>query len=308
MFSYRHAFHAGNHADVLKHLVLTQLLDYMVQKDGATMFVDTHAGGGIYALDSTQATRNAEYKTGITRVWDKKEKELPAAVWRYLEVIRSFNSDGQLRAYPGSPFIAEKLLRPQDRLRLFELHHNESKILTENLRKLEAQSTSSGRGKRVMVERDDGFAALKALLPPPSRRGLVLIDPPYEDKNDYRRVKDVLEDAIARFPTGTYAVWYPILHRMESRQLPERLKRLPGKDWLHVTLSISEPSPDGFGLTGSGMFVVNPPWTLETQLRELMPSLTTMLTAGPGASFVVESGAPVTGVGARRGRSLPSQA
>ncbi|MDO8298950.1 23S rRNA (adenine(2030)-N(6))-methyltransferase RlmJ [Lacisediminimonas sp.] len=306
MFSYRHAFHAGNHADVLKHLVLTQLLDYMVQKDGAVMFVDTHAGGGIYSLGSPQASRNAEYQSGISRLWGRKD--LPAPLARYVEAVRGYNTGDQLRSYPGSPFIAAKLLRPLDRLRLFELHHNESKVLVENMRKLDAHAPAGGRGKRVMVEREDGFTALKALLPPPSRRGLILIDPPYEDKMDYRRVKDVLDDALGRFPTGTYAIWYPLLQRMEARQLPERLKRMPGKDWLNVTLSISEASPDGFGLTGSGMFIINPPWTLEAELRELMPTLTTLLTAGPGANFVLESGAPVTGVGARRGRALPTQA
>ena len=300
MFSYRHAFHAGNHVDVLKHLVLTQLLDYMVQKDGAVMFVDTHAGGGIYALDGPQASRNAEYQSGISRLWDRKD--MPATLARYVDLVRTFNDGDKLRFYPGSPFIAEKLLRPQDRLRLFELHVNEVKILADNMRKLEAQAAAGGRGKRVMIERQDGFTGLKALLPPPSRRGLILIDPSYEDKNDYRRVKEMLDDALGRFPTGTYAIWYPILQRMESRQLPDRLKRLPGKDWLHVTLSISEPAPDGFGLTGSGMFIINPPWTLETQLRELMPMLTSALTAGPGADFALESGVPVTGVGARRGR------
>jgi 23S rRNA (adenine2030-N6)-methyltransferase len=144
-----------------------------------------------------------------------------------------------------------------------------------------------------MIQKADGFVGLKALLPPPSRRGLVLIDPPYEVKDDYRRVKDTLADALVRFATGTYAVWYPVLQRMESRQFPDKLKRLQGKDWLNVTLSISAPMPDGFGLHSSGMFVINPPWTLEPLLRELMPFLVKALGRDAGATFTLESGTPV---------------
>jgi len=141
-----------------------------------------------------------------------------------------------------------------------------------------------------MIYRGDGFAGLKALLPPPSRRGLVLIDPPYEDKGDYRRVYETLRDALPRFATGTYAVWYPLLQRIESRQLPERLKRLPAASWLHATLSIGAPAPDGFGLRGSGMFILNPPWTLEATLRELLPQLVELLGVDAGAGFTLESG------------------
>ena len=141
-----------------------------------------------------------------------------------------------------------------------------------------------------MVYRGDGFQGLKALLPPPSRRGLVLIDPPYEDKRDYTHVAQVLADALTRFPTGTYAVWYPVLQRNESRQLPERLKRLGAKSWLNVTLAILGPAPDGFGLHNSGMFILNPPWTLEAQLKEVMPYLIEVLGVDDTAEYVLESG------------------
>lgn len=302
MFSYRHAFHAGNHADVLKHTVLIQLLDYMTQKEGAIMFVDTHAGAGIYSLEGGQAAKTAEYASGIAKLWDKKG--LPPALARYLDVVRAFNASSKLRYYPGSPFIASDVLRSQDRLRLFELHPTEGKILNNNAAELATRGPQPVRGKRVMVEQADGFIGLKALLPPPSRRALVLIDPPYEDKNDYRKVRDVLNDALTRFVGGTYAVWYPVLQRMEARQLADRLKRLPGKDWLHVSLTTKEVGPDGFGLAGSGMFIINPPWTLENELRQLLPQLVELLADGPGASFTLEAGAPVTGVGQRRGRPL----
>ncbi|HYD80510.1 MAG TPA: 23S rRNA (adenine(2030)-N(6))-methyltransferase RlmJ [Paucimonas sp.] len=295
MFSYRHAFHAGNHADVLKHTVLIQMLRYLNQKETPYMVVDTHAGAGVYALDGDYASKNAEYETGISRLWERKD--LPEALADYVGLIKSMNPNGRLRYYPGSPYCAEKVLREQDRLRLFEMHPTEGRILEDNFRKLEAheaaQGRGGGRGKRVLVQKSDGFLGLKALLPPPSRRGLVLIDPPYEDKNDYRRVRDALTDALARFATGTYAVWYPVLNRNESRQLPDKLKQLPCKDWLDVTLSISGPVPDGFGLRSSGMFILNPPWTLEKTLRGLMPYLVEVLGTDAAAGFTLESGVPV---------------
>ncbi|WP_413460070.1 23S rRNA (adenine(2030)-N(6))-methyltransferase RlmJ [Herbaspirillum huttiense] len=293
MLSYRHAFHAGNHADVLKHMVIIQLMRYLGQKDPAYMVIDTHAGAGVYALDGDYASKNAEYETGIAKLWDRKD--LPAMVKEYVDLVRSLNPSGKMRYYPGSPYCAEKTMREQDRLRLFEMHPSEVKVLEDNFRKLEAHAAAQGqrpaaRGKRVMVYRGDGFQGLKALLPPPSRRGLVLIDPPYEDKRDYTHVAQVLADALTRFPTGTYAVWYPVLHRNESRQLPERLKRLGAKSWLNVTLAIHGPAPDGFGLHNSGMFILNPPWTLEAQLKEVMPYLIEVLGVDDTAEYLLESG------------------
>ncbi|MGE5651229.1 MAG: 23S rRNA (adenine(2030)-N(6))-methyltransferase RlmJ [Bacillota bacterium] len=297
MLSYRHAFHAGNHADVLKHTVLIQLLRYLGQKDAAYMYIDTHAGAGVYELDTGYAAKSAEYETGIARLWERKD--LPPALGEYLQLVKEMNPSGKMRYYPGSPYCAEKVLREQDRIRLFELHPSDGKILEDNFRKLEAHAAAQGqrsgaRGKRVMIQKGDGFTGFKALLPPPSRRGLVLIDPPYEVKDDYRKVKETLDDALKRFATGTYAVWYPVLQRMESRQLPDKLKRLPANGWLNVTLSISGPAPDGFGLRSSGMFIINPPWTLEPMLRELMPYLVAALGTDDKAGFTLESGATVT--------------
>ncbi|SNS27922.1 23S rRNA (adenine2030-N6)-methyltransferase [Noviherbaspirillum humi] len=293
MLSYRHAFHAGNHADVLKHMIAIQLMRYFGQKETPTMYIDTHAGAGIYALDTGYAAKNAEYANGIAKLWDRKD--LPAPLKEYVDLVKALNPSGKMRYYPGSPYCADRALRPQDRIRLFELHPSDAKILEDNFRKLEQGAAASGqrpavRGKRVMVEKGDGFTGLKALLPPPSRRGLVLIDPPYEVKEDYRRVRDTLVDALGRFPTGTYAVWYPVLQRMESRQMPEKLMRLPAQDWLNVTLSIRTPTPDGFGLHSSGMFILNPPWTLEPMLREVLPYLVSALGEDEGASFTLEVG------------------
>ncbi|MDP9108752.1 MAG: 23S rRNA (adenine(2030)-N(6))-methyltransferase RlmJ [Pseudomonadota bacterium] len=304
MLSYRHAFHAGNHADVLKHVVTMQLLSYLNQKDAPYMYIDTHAGAGVYTLDGAYAAKNAEFDSGVTPLWGRKD--LPKPLQDYITLIRKMNPSGKLRYYPGSPYCADQTMREIDRLRLFELHPADARILQENFDKVEAHAAAQGqrpttRGKRVMIHKGDGFLGLKALLPPPSRRGLVLIDPPYEDKGDYRRVKDTLADALVRFATGTYAVWYPVLQRMESRQLPDKLKRLPANGWLNVTLTVSTPMPDGFGLHSSGMFVINPPYTLEPMLKELMPFLVKSLGRDDGAGFTLESGATLaTHTGTRR--------
>lgn len=292
MLSYRHAFHAGNHADVLKHAVLVQLLRYLSQKEVALNYIDTHAGAGVYALHRADAAKNAEYESGIARLWGRKD--LPESLADYVNIVREFNGGEKLRYYPGSPWIAETVLRDKDRLRLFELHPSESRILTSNVRKLEENARANGRatrerGKRIMIEPSDGFDGIKALLPPPSKRACVLIDPPYEVKDDYRRVTNMLNDALERFPAGTYAIWYPALVRRESQQLPQKLKRLPVKDWLHVSLSVSKPHADGQGLRESGMFIINPPWTLEKSLEEMMPYLRDALQQDEGASYVLES-------------------
>lgn len=298
MLSYRHAFHAGNHADVLKHFVQIQLHEYMNQKDTAYTYIDTHSGAGVYALDSGYASKNAEYETGIAPLWERTD--LPKGLDSYVALVKGLNPSGKMRYYPGSPYCADKAMREQDRLRLFELHPADFKILTDNFRKVEEHLAQNGvrpttRGKRVLTERGDGFHGLKTLLPPPSRRALVLIDPPYEDKQDYRKVRDALEEALGRFPTGTYAIWYPVLQRLESRQFADKLKRLPAKEWLNVTLTVSTPGPDGFGLHSSGMFILNPPYTLEPTLRQVMPYLVQVLGKDAGATFLIEKGTQVTG-------------
>ena len=301
MLSYRHAFHAGNHADVLKHFVQVQLHLYMNQKDVAYTYIDTHSGAGVYALDSFQATKTGEYDTGIGLLWNASD--VPEALKPYLDLVKGMNPSGKMRYYPGSPYVADQMSRLDDRLRLFELHPADVKILNENVRKAEAHRAEQGeraRGKRVIIEHGDGFQSLKKLLPPPSRRALVLIDPPYEVKDDYKKVRDALEEALGRFPAGMYAVWYPVLQRMESRQFPEKLKRLPAKEWLNVTLTVSTPGPDGIGLHSSGMFILNPPYTLEAMLRETMPYLVQVLGKDAGARFTIERGTQVTGAASGR--------
>ena len=279
MLSYRHAFHAGNHADVLKHLVLIELTRYLGQKDKPFWVVDTHAGAGAYALDSAHASKLAEYREGVGRLWERKDH--PPAVADYMALVRRLNPSGGLKVYPGSPFFALWTLREQDRLRLFELHSKDARLLAENF---------AHAGKQVVVSPTDGFAGLKALLPPPPRRGLVLIDPSYEEKQDYERVVKALKEGLSRFSGGTYALWYPQLTRLEAHELPQRLKRLPAK-WLHVALRVREPAKDGFGMHGSGMFVINPPWTLHDTLTGVMPYLVSTLGSDSGAGYVLEQSA-----------------
>jgi 23S rRNA (adenine2030-N6)-methyltransferase len=277
MLSYRHAFHAGNHADVLKHFIEAQLLRYLAQKEKPFWYIDTHAGAGCYSLVEGYATVNAEYQSGIARLW--LCAALPASLADYVTLVKAMNPDGQMRLYPGSPLIAQKLLRPQDKMHLFELHPSDAELIQKNF----------AQYKQATLYQSDGFSALKALLPPLPRRALVLIDPPYEDKKDYQRVITALRVGLERFATGIYAVWYPLLQRPESRQLPEQLKQLPVKNWLNVSLSVHKPSEDGFGMHGSGMFILNPPWTLHQTLQQVMPCLSELLSqGGRGDQFMLE--------------------
>jgi 23S rRNA (adenine2030-N6)-methyltransferase len=276
MLAYRHAFHAGNHADVLKHLVLVQVLRHMNLKDSRYWMIDTHAGAGGYALHEGPAQKNAEYAEGIARLWTRTDA--PPAVADYLALIREFNSAALLH-YPGSPAIAHRLLRPQDKLWLFELHPSDHRLL---------DATFAAR-QGVQVRCADGFVALKSLLPPPTRRAVVLLDPSYELKTDYAALRNTLSDALTRFASGTYAVWYPVLQRRESHLLPQQLRRIAGAaDWLDVRLQVAAPDASGFGLLGSGMFVINPPWTLHSTLRGLLPWLTGVLGQYNGAHFALE--------------------
>jgi 23S rRNA (adenine2030-N6)-methyltransferase len=275
MLSYRHAFHAGNHADVLKHYVFSLVLDYFNQKDKPYWVIDTHAGAGMYALNSDFAQKNAEFESGIARLI--AAKNLPESLADFVNLIKNFNENNALNFYPGSPKIAEHYLRADDKLRLYELHPSDYKILIENF---------SNRGRQVKIEMQDGFSGIKACLPPPSKRAVVLIDPPYELKTDYQAVVDCIKDSLKRFATGTYLIWYPILQRPEPVQMIEDLTHL-STNWLHINTSIHAPSSEGFGMHGSGMFIVNPPYTLPRVLEETMPILRDLLAQDSSASFTL---------------------
>jgi 23S rRNA (adenine2030-N6)-methyltransferase len=295
MFSYRHAFHAGNHADVLKHIVLLAVLRYMTQKDTALNVFDSHAGAGLYRLDGDYAKTSAEASEGFLKLIANKPKEAFApAIQDYVEMVAGFNHGGSWTVYPGSPFIIQRLLHGRDKLKLFELHPTDTKTLTANIAQLEA-------GRQVAILREDGFEGLKKFLPPPSRRALVLCDPSYEVKHDYARVQAMIVDAMLRFPTGTYAVWYPIIPRPEAHDVPKKLKTLANKSsksWLSVSLTVknSKLTQDAEGevvrpgLPASGMFLINPPHTLKALLKDAMPQLVAALGQDQHAAFTLESG------------------
>jgi 23S rRNA (adenine2030-N6)-methyltransferase len=292
MFSYRHAFHAGNHADVLKHTVLIAMLRHMALKDAAVVAIDTHAGAGLYRLDSDYAQTSGEASEGVLKLFENNN--LSPALQDYVDVIRSFNRGSQSRVYPGSPFIIQQLLRQQDRLKLFEIHPSDIKALSGNVEQLDA-------GRQVAVFREDGFEGVKKFLPPPSRRALVLCDPSYEIKSDYARVVEMVADSLKRFATGTYAVWYPVIPRPEAHDVPRKLKTLAnklGKPWLHATLTIksskttvnAQGDTERPGLPASGMFVINPPYTLKEALKPALPEMVKALGLDRNAAFTLDSG------------------
>jgi len=286
MFSYRHAFHAGSHADILKHLTMIHLVEYLQEKPGALTIIDAHAGAGIYSLKDGFAVVSKEAEGGIFRLLKFVEAGNTTAksVKKYLALVQADSMGNELTTYPGSPFILARLLRPQDRLKLFELHPKEIDILRHNVRELT-------QAKQIDVYAEDSFTRLKGLVPPPSRRGLVLIDPSYEDKQDYRYLELALEEALQRFVTGCYAIWYPIISRRESAGLPDRMKKIAAshtRSWLQAELRV-ENAPGERRLQASGMFIINPPWTLEKHLSEALPTLTKALGVDAGAQFLLKS-------------------
>ncbi len=316
MFSYRHAFHAGNHADVLKHTVLIAVLKHLTLKEAPLAVFDTHAGAGLYRLDGDYAQTSGEAAQGYLRlVGSSKDPSrsspsqttgadsvnpnatpparLPPALQDYLELIGGFNLKGSNNIYPGSPFIIQRFLRERDKLKLFELHPTDSKTLTANIAQLEA-------GRQVSVLREDGFEALKRFLPPPQRRALVLMDPSYELKSDYALVADAIADSLARFAIGTYVIWYPIIPRPEAHDLPRRLKSAAvraERSWLNATLTVkSSKMPSSLsvdakrpGLPASGVFVINPPHTLKECLGAALPKLVEGLQQDANARMALES-------------------
>ncbi|MBW8846582.1 MAG: 23S rRNA (adenine(2030)-N(6))-methyltransferase RlmJ [Burkholderiales bacterium] len=283
MLAYRHAFHAGNHADVLKHLVLTRVLRYMGEKDKPYTLIDTHAGAGGYSVEGRYAQKKGEYAEGIAKLYDMAGKgNLPAPLADYVDLVHAFNPDGQLRQYPGSPAIANLLLRETDRLRAYELHSTDHRILASYLESR----------PQTQVRDTDGFAAIKAELPSPTRRAALLMDPSYEIKTDYAKVLTALREALERAADTVVMIWYPQLVLLESAQMVPRLKAsadsMAKKGWLHVRLTVAQPDVNGFGMLGSGMLVVNPPFTLHDELAECLPLLVEKLGQYDGANYVLE--------------------
>lgn len=258
MLSYRHSYHAGNFADVLKHTVLVEILKHLVQKDKPFEYIDTHAGAGLYNLRSGFSTKLSEFENGIGRLADNDWPELKD----YRRIVADCNQTDLLDFYPGSPLIAMQYLRAKDRAWLFELHTGDFPLLEKH----------TANDQRVRVMQKDGYQGLMSLLPPAARRGLVLIDPSYEVKTEYDTVVKSLRSAWRKFPTGIYALWYPVVQRRQVDRLIRQLLAFEIKDIQRFELSVL-PDSAARGMTGSGMIVINPPWRLFQLMQTMLPKL-----------------------------------
>jgi 23S rRNA (adenine2030-N6)-methyltransferase len=285
--NYRHAFHAGGFADVIKHIVLVRILTYLQEKPAAFRVLDTHAGAGLYDLTGEEAQRGGEWLTGIARVMQARFSEAALAlVAPYLDIVRAFNPPGTLKAYPGSPLIARALLRPQDRLTACEVEPHTRKHLIDALR----------RDTQARVVDLNGWTALPAFVPPNERRGLVLIDPPFEAKDEFDRLAGGFSEAFAKWPTGSYVLWYPVKSRRVTEGLARHVAGVaasstpPGK-CLRLEFSAA-PQQVGGALTSTGLLIVNPPWTLAAELKTILPELEKPLGQGGAGRFRLETPKP----------------
>ena len=261
MLSYRHAFHAGNFADVLKHSVLTLVLEYMTRKDKGFYYIDSHSGAGMYQLADEYAQKTGEYKDGIAKLIENDD--LPEALQPYIDLVKDLNRESdELALYPGSPGIARQFTRRQDSVHLFELHPTDIEHLKEY----------SQRWNKSHVKQSDGYQGVLGLVPPPNRRGVVLIDPPYELKEDYLKAVRTIVNAYKKFATGTYILWYPVVKRELVEQMQDAFTKSEVRNLLHVEFCQKADTLE-YGMTGTGLFIVNPPWQLKTQLNEILPYL-----------------------------------
>lgn len=281
MLSYRHAFHAGNFADVLKHSVLSIVLEYMTRKEKGLCYVDSHSGAGMYQLTDDYAQKTGEYKNGIAKViaaFDQALSEaddnaiattdramtaaFPDELVSYVELIKSLNAEHSLTVYPGSPGIAQAWLRRQDSAHLFELHPTDIDHLRDYCQ----------YWRKAFVKQSDGYQGVMSLLPPPSKRGVVLIDPPYELKEDYVKAVQTIIDGYKKFATGTYILWYPVVKRALVEQMERQFLLSPVKNLLKIEFC-RQRDTDEYGMTGSGLFVINPPWQLAAQMTTVLAFL-----------------------------------
>jgi 23S rRNA (adenine2030-N6)-methyltransferase len=285
--NYRHAFHAGGFADVIKHIVLVRMLTYLQDKAAAFRVIDTHAGAGLYDLTSDEAQRGGEWLTGIARLMQARFSETTLPLLKpYLDIVRAFNPQAALKAYPGSPLIARALLRPQDRLTACEVEPKARKSLIDALR----------RDTQARVVDLDGWMALPAFVPPNERRGLVLIDPPYEQKDEFERLAGGFAEAFTKWPTGSYLLWYPVKSRRATDNLARHVAELagtvaPAGKCLRLEFSVA-PQSAGTALTSAGLLIVNPPWTLAGELKAILPELEKPLGQGGAGRFRLETPKP----------------
>lgn len=275
--NYRHSYHAGNFADVLKHVVLTRVITYLKRKPQAFRLIDTHAGAGRYDLSGTEAGKTGEWRDGIGRIWDvAAPDDVAQLIAPYLEVVRAVNGDDALRFYPGSPLIAQFLMRPSDRLIANELHDEDAGLLRAEFTRV--------RQAKVMAM--DGYTAVKALLPPPERRGIVLIDPPFEEADEFERIVGALRDGLRRFAHGVFIIWYPVKNEAAVERFVASTQGLGSAPVLDVRLAVGKPFA-GLGLTETGVMLFNPPYGLAQELKCILPWLVAHLSEDDGAHFEI---------------------
>ncbi|WP_392565862.1 23S rRNA (adenine(2030)-N(6))-methyltransferase RlmJ [Utexia brackfieldae] len=275
MLSYRHSYHAGNHADVLKHVVLSLCIEYLKEKEKPFIYLDTHAGAGRYLLQGEHAEKTGEYLSGINRVW--QQAEIPDLLAPYMKVLGYYNRNVQLKYYPGSPLIAKQLLRDEDKLHLTELHSADYQLLRHEFLK----------DKRTKVLKEDGFHQLKSQLPPLQRRGIVLMDPSYELKTDYQQAVKAITEGHKRFATGMFALWYPVVSRTQTQRMINALVETGIKKILQIELAV-RPDNTQKGMTASGMIVINPPWQLASQMETVLPWLHSVLVPENTGGYTVK--------------------
>jgi 23S rRNA (adenine2030-N6)-methyltransferase len=273
LLSYRHAFHAGNFADVLKHSVLSLVLDYMLNKEKGFSYVDTHAGAGMYRLTDATAQKTGEYLDGIAKLWQRSD--LPEDLTQYMELIHELNPNKKLDIYPGSPSVAQNFLRRQDASFLYDLHPTDYGLLSELFE----------TKRKVQVYKTDGYKSLKGQLPPATRRGVVLIDPPYEMKTDYYDAVAAIIKGYRAFSSGVYILWYPVVHRHYIDQMQQQFCDSNVRNVMQLELQMA-PDNEEYGMTGTGLFIVNPPWTLTRQTEAILPYLTEHLGDGDSSYLV----------------------
>ena len=269
MLSYRHGYHAGNYADVLKHSILLQTLKLMHKKNKPMVYIDTHAGAGGYALSDEFAQKTGEYLEGVAKLWDKQD--LPEALSQYISDIKHFNGSDELELYPGSPAFVDMNLRDNDRMVLHELHSADHQLLDEQL----------GGDKQIKVIKGDGLKGLLAAVPPLERRGVILVDPSYEIKSDYQEVAKAVIKAHKKFATGVYMIWYPVVKREQTEAMFDLLKQSGIKRQLRIEQAI-RPDSEEFGMTAAGLWVINPPWQLDEIAKTTLDYLDPLLNQGGG--------------------------
>lgn len=279
MLSYRHSFHAGNFADVLKHVVLQRILTHLTQKPSPFCCIDTHAGAGGYDLTHTYAQKNKEFEQGVSKLWARAD--VPESLIGYLHQVKAFNQSGQLQRYPGSPLFIQAHLREKDRLFLFELHNTDFSLLSQAVK----------TDRRIKVVQADGLQESLKLLPPLERRGLIFIDPSYEIKTDYTLVVEALKKMHQCFATGTYALWYPVVDRKRNQGLERAIQASGIKNSQLFELGITADAAI-LGMNASGLVVINPPWTLLAEMRVALPWLAEVLGLNGAGHYRIEQLTP----------------